>query len=325
MAVGFPKVEDFLNKYNRLSSFATESIRRALAVLPEGPLSDACRYSALAPGKRFRPVLAQLSAELLGLQRDSEKGAFLEKFAIALDLLHTSTLIHDDLPAIDNDSVRRGIPTCHIKYGEDVAILAGDALCAFAFGLVAVEPFGAESSANSVTEISLFPASTDELASISAAISGLLSRAYFQVCEGQYFDLHPDNLGLDAITEAGLIARHRKKTGALISASAAGPAIIAGATQLQFSQLGRFGHELGLLFQITDDLLDATSTSVELGKDAGTDQRSGRVTFVSLFGVRGAQLRAQAQADLATAALSSWGAEADDLRALVQFALTRTK
>lgn len=321
-------MENFLNKYRRLSELATDSIRKALSALPENLLSSACRYSALAPGKRFRPVLAQLSAELLGLRHESGKGALLERFATALDLLHTSTLIHDDLPAIDNDSVRRGIPTCHIKYGEDLAILAGDALCALAFNLILVDPFSAQppnAAASLAAEIFPITSLADELPAISAALTGMLSRAYFQVCEGQYFDLHPDALGPDANTEAGLIARHRKKTGALISASAAGPAIIAGATRFQYSQLASFGHELGLLFQITDDLLDATSTSAELGKDAGTDQRSGRVTFVSLFGVNGAKQRAQSQADLATAALSSWGAEADDLRALVQFALTRTK
>lgn len=303
----------FSNKYKSLSELSTELIARFLPA--DSPLSQAISYSALAPGKRFRPVLALLSGELFGLDRRPHEQQLLYKFAAALEFTHASTLIHDDLPALDNDSLRRGLPTSHIKFGEDVAVLAGDAL----FGL-AVKILGSGFDSQFNVENTGSSPSPRELA---GALSELLSDAYFQICEGQYLDLHP----LPAAVGAGdreLIFRHSKKTGALIAAAASGPALIANAPDEKFQLLRQFGFELGLLFQITDDLLDATSTTEQLGKDANRDREHGRVTFVTMFGVDGASKQAAVQAEAARSTIDAFGHTASDLRQLVSFVLNRS-
>jgi geranylgeranyl diphosphate synthase type II len=237
------------------------------------------RYSLLAGGKRIRPVLTLAATRALG--EDPER---VLPTAAAIELIHTYSLIHDDLPAMDDDDLRRGRPTCHIAYGENVAILAGDGLFAEAYRLVLAEQVGEPER--------LLAA----LRTISNAIGvgGMVG--------GQYVDVAGDaDLG-----ERGLRHMHELKTGRLIAASVAVAPALLGAPEPARAALDRFGAEIGVLFQIVDDILDVTGTEAELGKQTGADERLGKRTYVSVFGLeraRGlaAESHERAQAELESA------------------------
>ncbi len=229
-----------------------------------GRLEEALRYSLLGGGKRIRPVLCLATGEALGC----EPGRCLPA-ACALELVHTFSLVHDDLPALDDDDLRRGQPSAHVRFGEDVAILAGDALLAEAFRLALGYPT---------------PAVARDLA---AATLGMIG--------GQYMDV-TTNGRLDA---GALRELHELKTGRLLEASVMCATAVTGLDDSERAPWSFFGKELGVLFQIVDDILDATGTAEELGKTPGKDEAAGKVTYVSLHGLeRARELADEARAQV---------------------------
>src|SRR4051812_1203631 len=225
-------------------------------------LDEAMRYSLLAGGKRIRPVLALATARSIGLDPDRMLPA-----AAAIELIHTYSLIHDDLPAMDDDELRRGRPTCHIAFGENVAILAGDGLFAEAYRLMLHEQAG---------EPERVVAALRTL-SDAIGVAGMVG--------GQYVDVAGDpDLG-----ESGLRHMHELKTGKLIAASVAIAPALLGSPEPARAALERFGARIGVLFQIVDDILDVTGSEEQMGKQAGADERLGKRTYVSVFGLAAAR------------------------------------
>jgi geranylgeranyl diphosphate synthase, type II len=259
-------------------------------------LEEAMRYSLLAGGKRVRPVLTLATARALGA--DPER--FLPA-ACGIELIHTYSLIHDDLPAMDDDSLRRGQPTSHIKHGEAVAILAGDGLFAEAIRLLCEQP----------GEATRVLAALRELAA-ATGVDGMVG--------GQYVDISGEETDAE-----GLRALHALKTGRLIAASVGVVLILEGLAEPETIPYRRFASELGVLFQIVDDILDVTESEERLGKPRGSDERHGRLTYVSLFGLeRARQLAADSHAK-AIQALSEAGGETDDLRRIADYIFTRNE
>jgi geranylgeranyl diphosphate synthase type II len=271
-------------------------------------LQEAMRYSLLAGGKRIRPVLTLATARAVGLKHSA-----MLPLAGAIELIHTYSLIHDDLPAMDDDELRRGRPTCHRVYGEDVAILAGDALYAEAFRhLLTVQRAQPERVLAAAAELAL-----------ATGVNGMVG--------GQYLDVgrHAGGAGAQA---ADLRRVHELKTGRLIGASVCCVLLLAGATEPATIAFRRFASELGVLFQIVDDILDVTGTDAALGKPSGSDERHGRHTYVSEFGVQrarelAAESHAAARAALAQAAatgMSDPGASPTELEQITDFIFTRS-
>jgi geranylgeranyl diphosphate synthase, type II len=259
-------------------------------------LEEAMRYSLLAGGKRVRPVLALATAGALG----AEPARFLP-VACAIELIHTYSLIHDDLPAMDDDELRRGLPTSHVKYGEDVAILAGDGLFAEAMHLFCEQP----------GEPARVLRALRELAG-ATGVDGMVG--------GQYVDV------VEATANAeGLRALHALKTGRLIAASVNVVLLLEGLSESETMPYRRFADELGVLFQIVDDILDVTESDEQLGKPHGSDERHGKLTYVSLFGLERARELAAASHAKATAALSEAGGETEDLRRVADYIFTRNE
>ena len=264
-------------------------------------LDEAMRYSLLAGGKRIRPVLALATARALG-----ESPAEVMPLAAALELIHTYSLIHDDLPAMDDDDLRRGRPTCHRVYGEDVAILAGDGLYAEAFRLVLAAQAGAP--ANVLAAVAELAAAT--------GVDGMVG--------GQYIDVK--GLSVDGVSLREL---HALKTGRLIGASVECVSILyrdARDDDPTLPALRQFAAELGVLFQIVDDILDVTGTDDALGKPRGSDERHGKVTYVSRYGLSGARDLAGASHVSARAALARAAPDpraAAELEQITDFIATR--
>jgi geranylgeranyl diphosphate synthase type II len=259
-------------------------------------LEEAMRYSLLAGGKRVRPVLALATARALGAEPQH-----LLPVACAIELIHTYSLIHDDLPAMDDDELRRGLPTSHVKFGEDVAILAGDGLFAEAVRLFCRQP----------GEPARVLAALQELAA-ATGVDGMVG--------GQYVDV----VGAEADAD-GLRALHALKTGRLIAASVSMVLLLEGSPESERMPYRRFADELGVLFQIVDDILDVTESDEQLGKPHGSDERHGKLTYVSLFGLdRARELAAESHAK-ATAALAEAGGKTDDLRRVADYIFTRNE
>jgi geranylgeranyl diphosphate synthase, type II len=259
-------------------------------------LEEAMRYSLLAGGKRVRPVLALATARALG----AEPARYLP-VAAALELIHTYSLIHDDLPAMDDDELRRGLPTAHVKYGEDVAILAGDGLFAEAIRLFCEQP-GER------------PRVLAALAELAAAIGvdGMVG--------GQYADVVGEARDAEA-----LLVLHGLKTGRLIAAAVGVVLTLEGVAEPETIPYRRFAGELGVLFQIVDDILDVTGSDEQLGKPRGSDERHGKLTYVSLFGLeRARELAAESHAK-ATAALAEASGETGDLSGIADYIFTRNE
>jgi geranylgeranyl diphosphate synthase type II len=266
------------------------------SVAPTAGLDEAMRYSLLAGGKRVRPVLALATARALGA--DPER--FLP-VAAAIELIHTYSLIHDDLPAMDDDELRRGLPTSHVKFGEDVAILAGDGLFAEAVRLFCQQPGDAGRVLAAMAELAG-----------ATGVDGMVG--------GQYVDV----IGAEDDAE-GLRALHVLKTGRLIAASVGVVLILEGLGEPERIAYRRFAGELGVLFQIVDDILDVTESDEQLGKPHGSDERHGKLTYVSLFGLdRARDLAAESHAK-ATAALAETAGETDDLRRVADYIFTRNE
>jgi geranylgeranyl diphosphate synthase, type II len=261
-------------------------------------LEEAMRYSLLAGGKRIRPVLALATASALG--RDPSE---VLPLAAALELIHTYSLIHDDLPAMDDDDLRRGRPTCHVKYGEDIAILAGDGLYAEAFRHLLQHQKAAPDR---------LLAAAAELATATGA-GGMVG--------GQYIDVR----GLVPHGEVSLRRLHELKTGRLIAASVECVLLLTSdeASATRLAGFRAFAAELGVLFQIVDDILDVTGTEDALGKPQGSDERHGKLTYVSQYGVDGARRMAADSHRNARAALRRAGGAAD-LEHITDFIYTRS-
>lgn len=259
---------------------------------------SAIRWSVFAGGKRFRPLLLLAVGENFGAPAE-----LLLSTAAALEMVHTYSLIHDDLPAMDNDDLRRGLPTCHIRFGDATAILAGDALQTLAFQTIA-------ESENLPAEVRV--RLIRELAHAAGAPAGMVA--------GQALDLAAESR---TVTGAELEQIHRLKTGALIVAAARCGAIIARATEKGCDAVGNYASQLGLLFQITDDLLDVTATAETLGKTPGKDARSRKATYPAVYGVEATQQRAQLVHEQACAALAEIERPMARLRAIVDFILER--
>jgi geranylgeranyl diphosphate synthase type II len=269
---------------------------RFSAAAPTAGLEEAMRYSLLAGGKRVRPVLALATARALG----AEPQGFLP-VACAIELIHTYSLIHDDLPAMDDDELRRGLPTSHVRFGEDVAILAGDGLFAEAMRLFCEQP----------GDPARVLAALRELAA-ATGVDGMVG--------GQYVDVI--GAGTDA---AGLRALHALKTGRLIAASVNVVLLLEGAAEPETMPYRRFAEELGVLFQIVDDILDVTESDEQLGKPHGSDERHGKLTYVSLFGLERARELAAQSHQKTIAALAEATGETEDLRRVADYIFTRNE
>lgn len=261
-------------------------------------LAEAIRYSLLAPGKRLRPLLVLTSAEACGGDPDDALPA-----ACAVEMIHAYSLVHDDLPAMDDDELRRGRPTCHKVFGEGLAILAGDALQAMAFGALARDIRPPEVAARCCAALAL-------AAGPSALVGGQADDLDGQRGEG----------GIDALESI-----HARKTGAMINVCLELGGLISGANQEQAAALLAYGRRLGLAFQITDDLLDVRGDAGTLGKRVGKDSASGKLTFPGLLGIDESFHRAQQLVAEARAALAPLGGGGQHLDALAQYVLERDR
>jgi geranylgeranyl diphosphate synthase, type II len=288
------------------------ALARILPTPPDAPevVDAAMRYSLLAGGKRLRPILCLTSADAVGGDRRMAMPA-----ACAIELIHTYSLIHDDLPAMDNDTMRRGRPTLHIVAGEGMAILAGDGLLTEAFHVLARDPesWDAHVAARKLRVI--------ETIAHAAGITGMVG--------GQAIDLAsvtPDPKGrlLPELDAAGLRAMHARKTGALIRASAVSGAIMGGGSDEQTAAIDRAAGEFGLAFQIVDDILDVEGVAATLGKTAGKDAAAGKPTYPALYGLETSRHMAAECLERARDALREASIDDDRLLAIGKWIVNRT-
>ncbi len=289
---------DFLARARALIDARLEQIVPAATIEPV-TIHSAMRWSLFAGGKRFRPALLLATGEAFGARTDS-----LLTTACAFEMVHTYSLIHDDLPAMDDDDLRRGRATCHIQFSEATAILAGDALQALAFQTIAEEQ--------------------DLDAAVRVALVGELARAAgtpVGMVAGQADDLAAESR--TDVTGEELDSIHRRKTGAMITAAARCGAIIAGADSRELECVTSYARQLGLLFQITDDLLDVTATAEDLGKTPGKDARAAKATYPALYGLEVAKERAHAVYDETCAALAELERPTQTLCSIARFILER--
>ena len=276
-----------------------ETLRRVVPAesIPPESIHKAMRYSLFAGGKRIRPILCVAAAEAVS---DSPEG--IEAAACTLELIHTYSLIHDDLPAMDNDDLRRGVPTCHKVFGEAIAILAGDALLTLAFQVLA--------------ELECEPecrtALVRELAAASGTVGGMIAGQVHDM-EGQ--GKHPDAALLEAI--------HTAKTGALLRASLRMGGIYAGASEEQLNALSCYGEHVGLAFQIVDDVLDVEQSSEALGKTAGKDAQQKKITFPAVYGLERSREMAERERLAAHLALRPLDEGAERLREIADWIVHR--
>jgi farnesyl diphosphate synthase len=280
----------------------TDIVLDKLLVRPEGPearVVEAMRYSALAPGKRLRPFLVLASAQLFSVSRRSALQA-----AAAVELVHAYSLVHDDLPAMDNSDLRRGRPTCHKQFDEATAILAGDGLLTYAFEVLA-QP---DTHGDPMVRCELVTALAQ-----AAGAAGMVG--------GQMIDLLAEN---DPTLDIGAITRlQRLKTGALIAFSCEAGAILGKAGREQRHALRGYAHDLGLAFQIADDLLDIEGSAAETGKPVGSDAAAGKATFVTILGLERARDQAAALIRQAVAHLDLFEEKADLLKQAADFVINR--
>src|ERR1700719_3032377 len=288
-----------LEEGRKLTDAALERLLPAASVRPSS-IHQAMRHSVFAGGKRIRPILCMEAGRAVS----GSLPAGIEELGAALEMLHTYSLIHDDLPALDNDDLRRGRPTCHKAFGEALAILAGDALQTRAYEVLARLKCPAEARVRII----------EEIARGTGTIDGMIGR---QVVDLEAEHTQPTKEMLEYI--------HRSKTAALITASLVSGGIYAGAKDSQAAKLRAFGLAIGLAFQIVDDVLDVTQTSEQLGKTAGKDTASEKVTYPALFGVAASERKADALVNEAFAELDSFGERADTLKELARFLVERKK
>jgi geranylgeranyl diphosphate synthase type II len=276
---------------------ALEKLIPSVDTVPSS-IHGAMRHSTFAGGKRLRPVLAMQAAAAIS----GKIPAGIETLGAALEMLHTYSLIHDDLPALDNDDLRRGKPTCHVVFGEAIAILAGDALQTRAFEVLA----GLDCPAAATVQIIRL------IANAVGTVEGMIG--------GQVLDIESEHL---KPTAALVDAIHRAKTGALIRVSVVAGGIYAGAIEQDVARLDSFGRKAGLAFQIVDDVLDMTVDSAQLGKTAGKDAATEKATWPALFGIEQSRLDAARLIDEAFTALEPYGSRADGLKAVARYLVDR--
>jgi geranylgeranyl diphosphate synthase, type II len=288
-----------LEEGQRLADAALERLLPAASEYPT-VIHRAMRHSVFAGGKRLRPILAMEGARLIA----GTLPEGIEELGAALEMLHTYSLIHDDLPALDNDDLRRGQPTCHKAFGEAMAILAGDALQTRAYEVLA--------------RLQCPPARRvriiEEIARSTGTIEGMIG--------GQVMDLEAEHTRADART---LEYIHRSKTAALITASVSSGGDYAGGSAPDIVKLREFGRAIGIAFQIADDVLDVTQSSEQLGKTAGKDVASEKLTYPALFGIEESLRKAGSLVESGCAALDSFGPRAETLKALARFLVERKK
>ena len=270
---------------------------------PETRLLQAMTYSVMAGGKRLRPILCVASAEAVGGDREQ-----ILPLACALEILHTYSLIHDDLPAMDDDQTRRGKPTCHIMFDEATAILAGDALLTLCFEILATA--GNQSAADQSTR---WLTAAGQVAA-AAGCSGMI--------EGQMRDISFEGT---VLSETDLESLHRLKTGKLIEVSVGASAVLAGGSTDQQQALKAYARSIGLAFQVTDDLLNIKGDPQRLGKATGTDQQRGKNTYPALIGMAEAEQLASQLVNKALKAIDTFDSKADSLRAIARYIIERTR
>jgi geranylgeranyl diphosphate synthase type II len=284
---------------------ADAALERLLPPATQYPTSihQAMRHSVFAGGKRLRPILCMEAGRLIGA---ASLGGVLptgiEDVGAALEMLHTYSLIHDDLPALDNDDLRRGRPTCHKAFGEATAILAGDGLQTQAYEVLAQIQCPSEARVAIIREV----------AHATGTIDGMIG--------GQVVDLEAEHKKPDLAT---LEYIHRSKTAALIAASVVSGGMYGGAAAMEIDRLRTYGQSIGLAFQIVDDVLDVTQTSEQLGKTAGKDTAAEKTTYPALFGVEESIRKADALVDQGCAQLDKFGEHAETLKSLARFLVER--
>ena len=321
-----------LERYTAAAREEVETALRALTVFgPDCPdrLAGAIKHILLAPGKRLRPLLVLMSAEACGCSRKAAMPA-----ACAVELVHTYSLIHDDLPAMDNDAIRRGRATCHVAFGEATAILAGDALLAMAFEVLGAQVKPPSVAAQCCAELA-------RAAGPTALVGGQVDDLY---AHGVSLDASAAETGsgkdarttarLSADDESGIaggpLSRqqllqsiHRRKTGALILTSVHMGGLIAQADAELLAQLDTYGEKIGLAFQIADDLLDARGNAKKMGKAVGKDNHHGKLTFPGIWGIDESVCRAEELISAACAIVAPLGQRADCLEALARYIMQR--
>lgn len=265
-------------------------------------LHKAMQHSLFAGGKRIRPILSIASFEAAG-----GKGERILPFACALEMIHTYSLIHDDLPAIDNDDYRRGKPTCHKVFGEAIAILAGDGLLTEAFRLMTSQPAKEHASNDEALVLDLI----NEVAQ-AAGVLGMVG--------GQVVDIESEGKAVDLPTVQYI---HTHKTGAMILASVRVGAKLGGAKETLLKAMTRYGENLGLAFQVADDVLNVEGKAALMGKKTGSDQVKGKATYPSVLGVEESKIRSKELVEMAVDALKPFGPEADPLREIARFIIAR--
>jgi len=290
------KLPDFFDQDLQVVDQALEGLLPR-ASTPPASIHEAMRYSVFAGGKRIRPILCLEAARIFA----ADVTLVLHP-ACALEFIHTYSLIHDDLPALDNDDLRRGKPTCHKKFGEAIAILAGDALLTLAFEMIAATPVAADLRIKILSEV----------AASAGTVNGMVG--------GQVADLEAEGRGAGPET---LEYIHRSKTAALIRASVTAGALCAGAPADDVARLRHFGETIGWAFQVTDDILDVEESSAALGKTAGKDIAQRKTTYPSVFGLERSHQIANELSSQAIADLEHYGVRAERLRQIARFLINR--
>src|SRR5579884_176822 len=294
------EVKDLLQAGQELTDAALERLLPPETQVPVS-IHKAMRHSTFAGGKRLRPVLVMEAARMVRGRGDLPEG--IEELGAAIEMLHTYSLIHDDLPALDNDDLRRGKPTCHVVFGEAIAILAGDALQTRAYEVLA----NLRCPASAIVEIIRL------IAQATGTVEGMIG--------GQVLDLEGEGT---KPTAESVDAIHRAKTGALIRVSVVTGGVYAGATSDDMKRLTEFGRRAGLAFQIIDDILDVTQDSAQLGKTAGKDLTSDKATWPAVFGIESSRQQANELIQQAFAELAPYGSAAGGLKSVARYLVERT-
>ena len=292
-------LKEFFSEQQRLIDAALDRFTPA-ATDPPATIHRAMRHSLFAGGKRIRPILCIAASGAISKESDSD---VVMRAASSLEMIHTYSLIHDDLPALDNDDFRRGKPTCHKVFGEAMAILAGDAL--FTLAIQTLARMEGSDPARTVALIR-------ELSMASGTVEGMIG--------GQVIDIESERL---PPTVELLDSIHRAKTGALLRASVRMGGIAAGGDGAQIDALSRYGERVGLAFQIVDDILDVEESSEALGKTAGKDAAQGKITFPAVYGLEASRAMAQEQCRLAHEALEALGDRARRLHEIADLIVQR--
>lgn len=296
-----PTIFDLNGYLKQQKALVDQALEQSIETTRPEKIYEAMRYSLLAGGKRLRPILCLATCDLTGGTSEIAMPT-----ACALEMIHTMSLIHDDLPAMDNDDFRRGKPTNHKVFGEDIAILAGDGLLAYAFEYVATQTKNV---------------APENIIKVVARLGRTVGAA--GLVGGQVLDLESE--GKSDITPETLSFIHSHKTGALLEASVVSGAVLADAAETDINRLSQYAQNIGLAFQIIDDILDITATDEQLGKTAGKDLQAKKATYPSLWGLEKSQLKAQELVDNAIAQLDIYGAKAEPLRAVANYIVTRDR